>query len=93
MTEENTDRFCINCSIAVFVVRVRQVMAAEEAFFRREISGTHYHIDSLEGGELGVHLQLRGVGHFYIPVERVESDMFFRMDDGRQSIVPEWMIA
>lgn len=93
MTEENIDQFCINCSIAAFVVRIRQVMAAEEAFFRREISGHHYHINSLEGGELGVHLQLRGAGHCYVPVERVESDTFFRMDDQRQSIVPEWMTA
>ncbi len=93
MTAQNPDQFCITCSIAVLVVRLRQVMAVENAYFRRALSGSYHRIDDVVEGEMGLHLQLQGAGHCYVPVERVESDTFSRMDDERHPIIPEWMIA
>lgn len=91
--ETNLDRFCINCSIGTFVARLREVMNEEGLFLRFGVSSRPFRVDSVETGEMGIHLRLHGLGPYFIPVEMVECDTFFRFEVKPEAIVPGWMIS
>lgn len=92
--ETSLDRFSISCAIWSFVVSLRDAMCTEDISFRPYgADGPFLRVDAVEAGEMGIHLQLHGVGHYYIQVERIERDTFYRFDESPYALVPPWMTA
>ena len=93
MEVQSPDRFSIACSIASFVVNLREAVDAHDVFVPLNVPAPGGPILAVEAYELGIHLQIRAFA-YYLPVDQIEPDTFFHMDgEALESIVPGWMTA